>query len=61
MGYTIVSGDKPSAVALHQNHAVVFIEMLYQMTKFYSKSQKANNQVGWCYYNKIFRTKLEDY
>ena len=30
MGYTIVSGNKPSPVALHQNHAiiVVFIEML---------------------------------
>ena len=28
MGYTIVSGNKPSSVALHQNHAIVFIEML---------------------------------
>ena len=42
MGYTIAaSGNKPSSVALHQNHAihVVFIEMLKQMTTFYSKSQ----------------------
>ena len=28
MGYTIVLGNKPSSVTLHQNHAVVFIEML---------------------------------
>ena len=28
MGYTIVSGNKPSSVALHQNHAKVFIEIL---------------------------------
>ena len=28
MGYMIVSGTKPSSVALHQNHANVFTEML---------------------------------
>ena len=27
--YTIVSGNKPSTVALYQNHAIVFIEMLF--------------------------------
>ena len=26
MGYTIVSGNTPSVVALHKNHAIVFIE-----------------------------------
>ena len=41
MGYTIVSGNKPSSVTLHQKHAIiVFIEMLKQMLNFYSKSQK---------------------
>ena len=39
MGYTIVSGNKPSPVALHQNHPILFIEMLKEMPKFYSKSQ----------------------
>ena len=33
-----------SPVALHQKHAIVFIEMLKQMPKFYSKSQNAKNQ-----------------
>ena len=29
MGYTIVSGNKPSSIALHQNNAIlVFIEMI---------------------------------
>ena len=42
MGYTIVSGNTPSSVALYQIHAIVFIEM------FYSKSQIAKNQLGWC-------------
>ena len=28
MGYTILSGNKPSSVAIHQNHSKVFIEML---------------------------------
>ena len=27
MAYTIVSGNKSSSVALHQNHAILFIEM----------------------------------
>ena len=27
MGYTIVSGNKPSSVPLHQIHAILFIEM----------------------------------
>ena len=27
MGYTIVSGNKSSPVALHQTHVTVFIEM----------------------------------
>ena len=38
MGYTIVSGNRPSSVALHvhHNHAIVFIEILKQMQKFYS-------------------------
>ena len=45
MGYTIVVGNKPSSVALHQTHAIVFIEMLLQMPKFYSKSQNSKNQV----------------
>ena len=26
MGYTIVLGNKPSPVAFHQKHAIVFIE-----------------------------------
>ena len=28
MDYTIVSDNKLSSVALHQNHAIIFIEML---------------------------------
>ena len=28
LGYTIVSGNKPSSVALHRDHAIVLIEML---------------------------------
>ena len=28
MGYMIVLGKKPSSVGLHQNHAIVLIEML---------------------------------
>ena len=28
MGYTIVSGKKPSSVSLNQNHTILFIEML---------------------------------
>ena len=34
----IVSGNTPSPV--NQNHAIVFIEMLKQMLKLYSKSKK---------------------
>ena len=48
MGYTIVSDNKPSSVALLQNNAIVFIEMLKQIPWFYSKSQNAKNQVVWC-------------
>ena len=44
MGYTIVSGNKPSSVVLHQNNAKVFkcIEMLLKINKIpniCSKSQ----------------------
>ena len=40
------NGSKPSQVALHQNHAKLFIEILKQMPKFYSKSHNAKIQVG---------------
>ena len=46
MGYTIVSGNKPTLVVLYQNHAIVFIEMFYKMTNISSKSQYVKNQVG---------------
>ena len=49
MGYTLVSGNKPSSVALHQNHIIVFIEMLNKMPNICSKFQYAKNQVGWCW------------
>ena len=39
MGYTLVSGNKPSSVALHHNHVILFIEMLKQMPTFYYKYQ----------------------
>ena len=35
MRYTIVTGNKPSQVALHQNHTIlVFIEMLEYNVKY---------------------------
>ena len=34
MGYTIVSGNKPSSVALHQNHAIILIEMFNKCQSF---------------------------
>ena len=46
MGYTIVSGNRPSSVALHKNLAIVFIEMFKQMPKFYSKSRNAKKSIG---------------
>ena len=39
---TIVSGSKLSSEALHQNHAMVFIEMLESNIR--SKSQYAKNR-----------------
>ena len=33
MGHTIVSGNKHSSVALHQNNVIVFIEMLLTYAK----------------------------
>ena len=44
MGYAIVSGNNPSSVALQQNNALVFIEMLKYMPKFYSTSQNAKTK-----------------
>ena len=46
--------NTPSSVVPHQHHAIVFIEMLKQMPKFYSKSQNAKNPVGW--WSKFFVT-----
>ena len=45
MGYTIVSGNKPSPVALNQNHAIVFIKKLNKVPNICSKSQYTKNQV----------------
>ena len=39
MGYTIVSDNKPSSVALYQNHTIVYIEILKEMPNLHSKSQ----------------------
>ena len=36
MGYTIVSGNKPSSVVLHQNYLIVFIEILFKKCQIYS-------------------------
>ena len=33
MSYMIVSGNKPSSVTLHQNHVILFIEMLLKKIK----------------------------
>ena len=46
MGYTSVSDNKPSSVALHQNHAIVFIEKLNKMPNICSKSQYAKKPSG---------------
>ena len=46
MGYTIVSGNKPSPLAPHQNYAMIFIGWFNKMPNICSKSQYAKNQVG---------------
>ena len=54
--YIIVSGNKTSSVDLHQNHAMIFIEMLKQMQKFYFKPQNAKNQVRLVLKSPQFKT-----
>ena len=49
MGQSIVSDNKPSAVALHQNHASIYRNAFNKMLNIYSKSRHAKNKVGWCW------------
>ena len=46
MGYTIVSGNTPSSVALYQNHGIVFIEILKSNAKYLFKSSYGKNQLS---------------
>ena len=54
MGFTIVSGNKPSSIAQHQNHAIAFIEMIC------FKSQYAKNQVGGPTINNTLRSEMTE-
>ena len=42
--YTIDSGNKPSSVALHQNHAISLYRNTNKMPNICSKSQYTKNQ-----------------
>ena len=46
MGYTIVSGNKPSSLALHRNHAIVFNEMLLNKCQSFILNHKMPN-IKW--------------